>query len=194
MIKFKCDCFQVELIVMVIFYKQSSRNSNFWFPIKWDTEFWFTSSKWSTFCGGNPVFQICRTPNFPFLSFLCSQKISIQNESIITKKIVFLGWYVPGSPWTELTSCIETFLPRNSWQSSWREALKSFKSNTFFFINTTHPLIFFLLFWSFFPLKASRIWCDIIFKEIKQWKCSFYRQENPFLFLAVNRICCCVRN
>lgn len=50
--------------------------------------------------------------------------------------------FLPGSQLTELMSCSETFLPRSSWKRSRNEALRSLSSKTFFFINTTVPLIF----------------------------------------------------
>lgn len=45
----------------------------------------------------------------------------------------------PGSTLTALTSWRETLFPTNSWRLSRKEALKSLKSSTFFFISTTVP-------------------------------------------------------
>lgn len=92
---------------------------------------------------------------------------------------------LPGSPLAALISCRETFLPSNSWTSSRIEALKSVKSNTFFFIKTTVPLIFFLLIWSCFPVNDFTN-CSSILQGSNKQESKFMGTKDPDVEFSQN--------
>lgn len=66
----KSERFEKEFTKMFISNEESTWNSNFFIPIKCNTEGCFSSKNWD-YCIPNPILQVCCLSHFPFKIFSC---------------------------------------------------------------------------------------------------------------------------